>query len=156
MKNKNNTMRLTEDRLRAIIAESVRSALNEISYSTVKSAHDKMKGKGQIVRASRLSDKFGEIYNDDDVQYNVADNTLTLRQDENPYNYANRMHRYENGDTENARQGLYTWDAPEQINQSQVVNNHHITSNPKLARKYAKAVKNYNPNTNLTKDDYRL
>ena len=154
MENKK-SIKLTESQLKDIITESVKNVINEISYSTVRSAYEKMLAKGQGGRAGELSNTFGEIYNDDDIQYNVGNNELNLRQDETPYNYANRMHRFEKGDTEMARQGL-PGDAARQKNYSKMTDNHHITSSPRLAKKYAQAAKNYNPNSKLTKDDFRL
>ena len=148
-------IKLTEAQLRNIITESVKTVLDEISYSTARSAFEKMVAKGQGERAGNLSNTFGEIYNDDDIQYNVANNELSLRRDETPYNFANRMHKFERGDVDMARQGI-PGDEERQKTYSKMTDNHHITSSPKLARKYAKATKNYNPDSNLTRDDFRL
>ena len=70
--------RLTESDLHRIIKESVNNVLNELKYSTVRSAVDKMDRLGQEERARDLSKTFGDVYNDDDVKYDVYNDALMM------------------------------------------------------------------------------
>lgn len=67
-------IKLTESDLHRI----VKSVLNEISYSTVRSAVDKMDRLGQEERAMELSKTFGDVYNDDDVKYDAYNDALMM------------------------------------------------------------------------------
>lgn len=49
----------------------VREAIDELKYSTYKSAHDKMQDKGQIQRANDFNRTFKDIYDDGNTSFNL-------------------------------------------------------------------------------------
>ncbi len=78
------TIRLTESELKKVISESVRNILNELSYSKVKDAHDKMYELGQYKRAHNLAKTFADVYNDEDAEYDIHGDNLILKGPEGP------------------------------------------------------------------------
>lgn len=78
-------IKLTESDLHRII----KSVLNEISYSTVRSAVDKMDKLNQRDRARSLSNTFSDVYDDDDVKYDVYNDGMMMydENDENKRNF---------------------------------------------------------------------
>lgn len=148
------SIKLTESKLKQIISECVKEALNEISYSTVKSAYDKMNVKGQPERAKKLSKSFYTKYNNDDIQYDIEKDQVSLLKDPKYYGDKDKKyHTFKNGDTRTGWEKSDEWFGNGQLQTANY--NHHITTSPSKARKYASAVQNYRPNTKLTRDDFR-
>ena len=150
-----NVIRLTESKLKQIIEACVKETIenledegvNEISNGLAKRAYDKMLSKGQIARARNLNSTYQDIYNDDDVQYDLSNNSLTLKGDGN--NYMFRNGRTNQGYSIDKTGYLTTQDGrntPMQTN---------ITTDPRKARKFGQAVKNYHPETTLDKSSFR-
>lgn len=154
-------VRLSESDLHNIIKESVQSILNEISYSTASSAYNKMYDNGQKRRAMNLSDTFSSIYNDDVAEYDLNNDELTLYGDE--FLNGNQVRQFKNVYNRNGDTNLYLrskqngdsrygsgYDDNKYFNRG-----NHITTNPKKAREMEKHMKNYNPDSELTKNDFR-
>lgn len=160
-------IKLSESEFKEFITEAVNNVLNEISRELAQATYDKMIHKGQNSRADDLDMTFREINNDDNAKYSLAGNSLTLVGDKGE----------ENGDLDYRKATKYTYrnDSPSEIdvyahkrlydkygnyvNDAQRIGGHNtkhrITTNPKVARNMARHMKNFNPDTKMTKDDFR-
>ena len=160
-------VKLTESELRKVISEAVSMCLNEISYTTAKSAYDNMNKRGQNVRASNLNDTFGSINNDNDATYDLSDGSLTLKGDEvqngnermRPQTYYNNnsdgtIRSYP--ETEHRGIGLDGKERFDVVNRPvDPYKRDRITTNPKVAKNMARHMKNFNPQSTMTKDSFR-
>ena len=158
-------IKLSESEFKEFLTEAVKNVLNEISYGLAKNAYDKMMNKGQEHRACDLNQTFKDINDDDNAKYSLQHDTLDLYGDSYPHEqdidaiFATQYQRNNNSDVKAfprkqfARNGklLNNRDRQTQLNQK-----HRITTNPKIARSFAKHMKNFDPDTELTRDDFRL
>lgn len=159
-------IKLSESEFKEFLTEAVKNVLNEISYGLAKDAYDKMINKGQERRAYDLNQTFKDINDDDNAKYSLQHDTLDLYGDSYPHEqdidaiFATQYQRRNDGSTINtfprkqfARNGklLNNRDRQTQLNQK-----HRITTNPKIARSFAKHMKNFDQDTELTRDDFRL
>ena len=84
---KKKTITITESDIRNMVME----ALNELDYSTYKSAFDKMVGKGQHNRADRLNQGVNQVYgqhgnrdaapddpSQDEIRFNLVNDTMNM------------------------------------------------------------------------------
>ena len=148
-------IKLTEAELKKLVIESVNSVLNEISYDLAQRAFDKMNDKGQRLRARQLAKTYGEIYDeknpDGDKPYWLANYDLegrSLRLNGETTEGGNELYntytKNYNGDVEEKNYSGYEGRSERSL-----------TQNPAMARKYAKHIKRFDPDTKLTKDDFR-
>ena len=70
----NKVIKLNEQDLKRLVKESV----EELKYSTYKSAYDKMKDKGQKERAANFNMTFQDKYNDDDARFSLYRDNVTF------------------------------------------------------------------------------
>ena len=160
-------LKISESRLKELVRESVERKLNEISYTLAKDTYDKMTHKGQHSRANDLNDTFREINNDDNAEYSLAGGTLTLKGDVSDYDENNNFQKaseyYRRNDNNNVamfprerfldKNGNYSGRDRERVGSPKT--KPRITTNPKVARNMARHMKNFDPDTEMTKDDFR-
>ena len=160
-------LKITESRLKELVRESIERKLNEVSYSLAQDTYDKMIYKGQHSRANDLNDTFREINNDENAEYSLAGGTLTLKGDISDYDENNNLQKsseyYRRNDNGNVamyarerildKNGNYNGRDRERVGSPKT--KHRITTNPKVARNMAKHMKNFDPDTEMTKDDFR-
>lgn len=70
----NKVIKLDENQLKRLVKE----ALDELKYSTYKSAHDKMQDKGQQDRAADFNTTFKDIYDDDNTSFSLDNDNVWL------------------------------------------------------------------------------
>ena len=150
-----NVIRLTESKLKQLIEACVKETIenledegmNEISYGLAKRAYDKMMSSGQHDRANKLNKTHGEIYNDDDVQYNLQNDALTLRGDKNDDGYRPFV-QFRYGENKpyvspTGREAATNSGTP------------NLTNDPRMARKYAQAANRYTGTSDYTHGNFR-
>ena len=75
-------IRLTESDLHRIVKRSVKRILEAhgqgLSYNTVRSAYNKMRGLGQYSRADRLAQTYADVNNDEDAYYDMDMDTMSI------------------------------------------------------------------------------
>ena len=126
-----------------------------------------MRDKGQFRRADRLEDTFREINNDDDAEYKLRNDSLTLKGDKRKYapnSYIQGVSRYsrnhQNGDVKHAGSldvDVDTYPDGTETNKAYIdrkdpLTAQRITKSPKKARNMERHMKNFHPQTKMTKE----
>ena len=150
-----NVIRLTESKLKQIIEACVKETIenleddgmNEISYGLAKRAYDKMMSSGQHDRANNLNKTHGEIYNDDDVKYDLQNDMVTLRGDTNDDGYRPFV-QFRHGDNK-------PYVSPTGQYAAKNYGTPNLTNDPRMARKFAKAANRYTGTSNYTPSNFR-
>ena len=120
----NKVIKINENQLKRLVKE----ALDELKYSTYKSAHDKMQDKGQMDRAEKFNKTFKDVYDDENTSFNLPCDMVWLSnpQDKESARPANSTLFHRDGSMSGYENGVYRdFNAPQR------------TTNRALARKHA-------------------
>jgi hypothetical protein len=148
--NSSKTIKLTESKLRGIIQESVRSALNEISYGWVQGAYDKMKNSGQDQRASNLDILHSNLYDTEDYQYDLRNGGSIVM---NPDHEDGRGYIKYINDPSNANGRHIARQRNPVTNKFDI---HRTTEDPRRARRQASAMNRFTGTNDYKPQDFRL
>jgi hypothetical protein len=143
-------IRLTESKLRDIIQESVRSALNEISYGWVQGAYDKMKNSGQHQRANKLNDLHSKLYDTNDYIYDLKDGGSIGMV---PDNGKSRYYKKDKNTPINTSGEIMTREKNPVTNKFDI---HRTTEDPRRARRQASAMNRFTGTNDYKPQDFRL